>query len=161
MKYISILAVIILSTIFFVAFKEKMGSMNYSTQIAGPTLFETNCAACHGLEAPADGVRLAPPVSMVKSHYMSSYPDKKEFITNVSSWVVAPDAEKSIMPGAVRRFEVMPPLPLKSSELETIAGYVYDTAFGDPVCNEENCNHGDGQQCKQMGKGGKKQRGRQ
>ena len=152
MKYISTICILVLAAIFMVAFKEKHSEMVYSEAVAGEELFTTHCASCHGIEAPESGVRLAPPVSMVKSHYESSYPEKKEFVSKISEWVVAPDVEKSIMPGAVRKFEVMPPLELKKSELKAVGTYMYKTSFGDVVCDDKNCDH-QGEGCKHEGEG--------
>lgn len=106
-------------------------------------LTTTYCLACHG-DGIAGQARLAPPFIMVKMHYQSL--EKEAFIKTVSSWIKTPDAQKSKMPGAVRRFGVMPALPLPDDQVAAIANYVYETDFEMP-------GHGGQGMGKGMGKG--------
>lgn len=89
-------------------------------------LTSARCLVCHGNTHRGQG-RLAPPFAMVKSHYQSL--DEDAFIKTVSDWVKAPDKQKSRMPGAVRRFGLMPALAYPEDEVTAIAKYIYKTDF--------------------------------
>jgi hypothetical protein len=89
------------------------------------------CFTCH-IEKPDPSKResmIAPPMRNVQQHYKSTYPDKDEFVKAVVSWVNKPDENKVLMPGAVRHFNLMPPLPIGNDKLEKIAGALYDMNF--------------------------------
>ncbi len=85
------------------------------------------CLACHRLE-PAHGQHdglTAPPFPGVVRHYKERYPDKASFMKAVKDYVKKPSKEKSLMPGAVERFGLMPPLPLDDATLDKIAETLY------------------------------------
>ena len=105
----------------------------------GVQVFEQNCKVCHGVTNTTPGPRLAPPVSMVKQHYSSSYPTEKNFVAQVSSWLDSPKQVNSLMPGAVARFGVMPPLPLSDQDKSAVATYIFNADFTGSTCNVENC----------------------
>lgn len=104
----------------------------------GKVLTEALCMACHG-DAQQGQARLAPPMMMVKRHYMSL--EKKEMVEAIMKWVKKPDAKKARMPGAVRRFGLMPPLALPDAQLKAIAEYISKTKFDMP----KGCGPGRGQ----------------
>jgi mono/diheme cytochrome c family protein len=101
----------------------------------GYKLYKMYCIACHGGTA-SPGQRLAPPAFMVKDHYKSF--EKEEFIARVSHWIESPDEEQSLMPGAIRNFDLMPPLPLAIKDREKIAEYFFLTDFEEPVWAAEH-----------------------
>lgn len=107
-------------------------------------LTTTYCLACHG-DGIAGQARLAPPFMMVKMHYQSL--DKDTFIKTVSSWVKTPDAHRSKMPGAIRRFGVMPALPLPDAQLAAIAKHLYETDFEMPGHGGKGMGQGQGGGC--------------
>ena len=76
----------------------------------GYKLYQMYCPACHS-NAATFANRLAPSVFMVHDRYKKIY-DKEAFVKRVVAGIVAPSIDKSIMPGAVRNFNLMPPLPL-------------------------------------------------
>ncbi len=98
---------------------------------------EMRCLICHG-DTQAGQQRLAPPMVMVKRHYQSL--SQEEFEKAVLAWVAKPDAKKSKMPGAIRRFNLMPALPMPEAELKLIAQYIHKTDFAFPG----NCGPGQG-----------------
>lgn len=98
-------------------------------QLSPAELTAARCLICHGNTNRGQG-RLAPPFAMVKSHYQSL--DQDAFIKTVSAWVKAPDKHKSKMPGAVRRFGLMPSLAYPEDEVTAIAKYIYKTDFPMP-----------------------------
>lgn len=109
-------------------------------------LFENHCLTCHqphkggkgkhsekkaggDKQAHGDGKhpkRLAPPMPMVKKHYLKTYPEREQFIEKVSAWVKAPDANAAMLHHAVEKFGVMPPQPIDEATRQQIAGYIYD-----------------------------------
>ena len=112
--------------------KEVAKSKEKSTEQDGYTLMKQFCFSCH-METPDPSKRdkmIAPPMANVKGHYISTYPDKKEFVQAVVDWVNKPDENKVLMPGAVRRFNLMPPLPIGDDKLKAIAEALYEKDFG-------------------------------
>jgi cytochrome c5 len=109
-------------------------------------LYENHCLACHqphkggkgqhsgkksnnDKQAHGDGAhpkRLAPPMAMVKKHYLKTYPDRAQFIEKISDWVKVPDANTAMLYHAVEKFGVMPPLSIDEASRRQIAGYIYD-----------------------------------
>ena len=92
----------------------------------GKKLYKTYCSACHGATGGMDmSKRVAPPIVAVRMHYMGPYPDKAAFVTAVANWVEKQDASKTRMPGAIRRFNIMPPIPVSKEDAETHAHTEY------------------------------------
>lgn len=94
-------------------------------------LFQTHCKACHGASGAENG-RIAPPMIAIKMHYITEQTTEEEFISAVESFVTQPSVEKSKMPGAVKRFNLMVPMPVASEDLRKIAQYVYETDLEKP-----------------------------
>ena len=92
----------------------------------GKQLFKAHCDVCHGM---AGGMnmkqRLAPPIAAVRMHYIRHYPDQASFVNAVTGWVEHQDPNKSMMRGAIRRFNIMPPIPVKKEDSIKIANYIY------------------------------------
>lgn len=109
-------------------------------QAAEPNLgkdrFKAVCMACHKLDMGPQMV--APPIFGVRDHYLRVHPGKAEFVQAVVDWVQSPDNSKSLMPGAVRRFNLMPPLPLPEEELQAIASFLYEAKFDEPGWYKEH-----------------------
>ena len=97
----------------------------------GYKLYQMYCIACHGNAATPEN-RLAPPAFMVHKRYKIAY-EKEAFVKRVVAWIDSPSTDKSIMPGAVRNFKLMPPLPLSLEDREKIADYFYETEFEEPI----------------------------
>jgi hypothetical protein len=110
---------------------------------AGQTLYENSCLSCHspkrsgqihggGRGASADAEaghqnRLAPPMAMVKRHYLQEYPGRDEFVQRVTRWIVSPDQDSALLSHAVERFGLMPPLVLDENSRRQIARYIFDS----------------------------------
>jgi len=90
----------------------------------GKSLFESLCMSCHVVSGQPT---IAPPVFGMKNHVMKAYPSREDFINYIVDWVKQPDASRSLMPGAVRRFGVMPALPYPEEQVRKVAGFLYDT----------------------------------
>ena len=95
-------------------------------------LMKNNCYVCHNPKSKSHDEIIAPPFKAVKMHYLRAYDSREGFITAVVNWVQNPDEEKALMPGAVNRFKVMPPLPLDTNDLKKIAAYLYDNDVEQP-----------------------------
>ncbi len=77
--------------------------------------------------------RVAPPIAAVRLHYIGNYPDKASFVKAVANWVEHPDASKSMMRGAIRRFNIMPPISVAREDAEKIAAYIYQGDIEKPA----------------------------
>src|SRR6056297_1543267 len=91
-------------------------------------LIKQYCYTCHSPQTRGQQ-RLAPPFQMVKMHYLRDYPAKNDFINAISAWVKEPNADYSIMPGAMNRFGLMPPMMIEDKDLKLIAEYLYEFDF--------------------------------
>lgn len=107
------------------------------------------CFACHNPKAPSHEEILAPPFAAVKFRYQMMYKTKEEFAQAVYDYVINPTEEKALMFGAVRRFGVMPALPLPEDQIKAIANYIYDNDVEAPDWFAEHFEE-------QHGKGGMK-----
>jgi len=108
--------------------KERLtGSQNEAYE-----MMKQFCFSCH-LPQPDPSKResmIAPPMRNVQQHYKSTYPEKEAFVKAVVDWVSKPEEEKVLMPGAVRKFNLMPPLPIGNDKLKKIATALYEHNFG-------------------------------
>ncbi|MDX1318295.1 MAG: c-type cytochrome [Xanthomarina gelatinilytica] len=111
----------------------------------GYTLMKNNCYACHNPNTSSHDDILAPPLKAVKMHYNREYDTKEDFVNAMVNWVQNPEEDKALMFGAVRRFKVMPKLPLPTKDLEKIAKYIYENDVDEPEWMEDHMNekHGD------------------
>ena len=94
---------------------------------AGEKLYKSNCAACHSMAAGGMDMnkRIAPPMAGVRMHYIEKYPDEASFVQAVLAWVEKQDESKSLMPGAIQKFKIMPPLSVSKEDAAKIAAYIY------------------------------------
>ena len=100
----------------------------------GEKLYKTYCSACHGNTGGMDmSKRVAPPIIAVRMHYMGPYPDKASFIAAVTNWVEKQDASKTLMPGAIRKFNIMPPVSVAREDAQKIAAYIYEGDIEKPA----------------------------
>ncbi len=106
-------------------------------------LLEQNCYACHNPSAAMNGM-VAPPMAAVKAHYLMDDPSKEEFIDMIVSYVEAPSAEKSRLPGAINKFGVMPQQEFPPAALKEIAAYIYDYKIEEPEWFSEHWKAGPG-----------------
>jgi len=119
----------------------------------GYTLLKQRCFICH-MEKPDPSKKsqmIAPPMVRVQQHYKPAYPSKEAFVKAVTDYVNNPDKNHTLMPGAVKRFNVMPKIVYDSNELRLIAETLYDYDFN---VNSNGTVHGGG-----MGMGHGKGRG--
>ncbi len=129
-----ILPVILLFCLFSCFFKPNPGVIIHPSRQgmvalspAQENLLKTRCYVCH-TEKPGqvpENQMKAPPMWGVRMHYIRRYPDKTIFIQRIKEWVKHPEKSKSLIPGAVKRFGLMPALPYPDEELTRIAEAIY------------------------------------
>ena len=113
----------------------------------GEKLYKTYCSACHGATGGMDmNKRVAPPIVAVRMHYIGPYPDKPAFVNAVANWVEKQDASKTLMRGAIRRFNIMPPVSVSRQDAEKIASYIYDGDIERPAGFDKHFEEMHGQQ---------------
>jgi cytochrome c553 len=109
-------------------------------------LLSTQCFSCHSPEADPEN-RIAPPMVAIRRRYMESSDTKEEFISSMVSFVQAPSKEQSRMPGAIRKFNLMPMLGFAEEDIALVAEYIYETPMSSPAWFEEHYEkeHGNSQ----------------
>jgi hypothetical protein len=93
----------------------------------GVILLKRNCFICH-MEKPDPAKRdqmIAPPMVRIQQHYKPSHPTKEAFVKAVINYVNNPDKNHTLMPGAVKKFNLMPAITYDSSDLRLIAETLY------------------------------------
>lgn len=147
---------LILATLFFSMIKSKPDytavTIIKNDEHPGKKLMETHCYACHNPTTSHEN-RLAPPMVAVKKHYKSDNTSKEEFIKSFKKWVEAPSEKLSKMPGAVRKFGIMPYAPYKAKDVELIADYIFDNDIEQPEWFQEHHQQEHGKKGKGNGKG--------
>ena len=82
----------------------------------------------------------------VRRHYVNSTTTVAELTDAIYSYINDPSEEKSLMPGARRRFGLMPKLALSKTEVEDVARYLIHTEIEAPGWFEEHYQKEHGQQ---------------
>lgn len=121
----------------------------------GKQLMANNCYVCHNPKTSEENI-IAPPMIAVKMHYISEHTSKEDFVNDMVEWSKNPSEEISKMPGAVKKFGLMPYQFYPESTIRQIADYMYDNEIEEPVWFQEHYKkmHGDRPQMKgKMGRG--------
>lgn len=101
-------------------------------QSKGYELMKNNCFVCH-FPKPDPSKRdqmIAPPMLRVQEHYKPTYGKKEDFVEAIKNWVANPTEDKVQMPGAVRKFNIMPKLVVTDEDIKLIAETLYEIDFG-------------------------------
>lgn len=109
----------------------KKVTSTIKVQSKGYKLMQQKCYICH-FETPDPSKRdqmIAPPMLRVQEHYKPTYTNKEEFVKAIMAFTKNPSEEKTLMPGAVKKFSLMPKLPYDDAELNLIAETIYDYEF--------------------------------
>jgi hypothetical protein len=115
--------------------EEMTSESNSNTAIfdsKGYELMSEKCFACH-LPKPNPAKKhqmIAPPMLRIQEHYKPAFPNKAEFIKATIDFINNPSKEKTLMPGAVKKFNLMPKLIYDEKELHLILETLYDIDFG-------------------------------
>lgn len=116
-------------------------------EAGGKQLYKTYCSACHGVTGGMDmSKRTAPPIAAVRMHYIGPYADKASFVMAIADWVEKQDASRSLMRGAIRRFNVMPPIAVAREDAEKIASYIYQGDIEKPAGFDKHVEERHGKQ---------------
>ncbi|MGA9326207.1 MAG: hypothetical protein WBV47_09180 [Salegentibacter sp.] len=110
----------------------KEVEQNTAADSRGYELLKQKCYICH-FEKPDPSKRdqmIAPPMLQIQEHYKPTYPNKEDFVNAIMAIVKNPSAEKTLMPGAVKKFNLMPKLIYDDAELRLIAETIYEYDFG-------------------------------
>ncbi|MEM0517258.1 c-type heme family protein [Aequorivita flava] len=121
----------------------------------GKKLMENNCYVCHNPKTAEDAM-IAPPMIAVKLHYISEDISKEEFIEAMVAWAKNPSEETSKMPGAIKKFGLMPYQFYPENTIRQIADYMFDSEIEEPEWFRGHYKkmHGDRPQMKgKMGRG--------
>lgn len=121
--------------------EEAKGS---ATALNGYELMQQKCFICH-FEKPDPAKMsqmIAPPILRVQEHYKPTYPKKEDFIKAVMSYVNNPSEDKTLMPGAVKKFNLMPKVVYDQNELRAIVETLYKKDFGDSPKMRKNMKGG-------------------
>lgn len=100
------------------------GSTTEVAALDGKQLMEDRCYACHNTQGTDN--MLAPPMFRVKDHYWYDEVTEAEFIESIVEWVNNPTEENSVMPGALRKFGLMPKQKFDEAEVRAIAKYMFN-----------------------------------
>lgn len=111
----------------------KIDSKQESTNSEGKKLMEKNCYSCHNTQGTDN--MLAPPMHRVKDHYWDEETSKEDFVNAIVEWCENPSEDKSVMPGARRKFGLMPKQNFDPKEVEAIASYLFDKDSDEAGCS--------------------------
>lgn len=104
-----------------------------ASKLDGKLLMEKNCYSCHNTQGTDN--MLAPPMQRVKDHYWDEDISKKEFVSAIVEWCENPTEENSLMPGARRKFGLMPKQEFNKKEVEAIAEYLFENDIENSSCS--------------------------
>ena len=120
-----------------VALQASSASLDQEQLSAGFRALESSCFSCHSPNATMDN-RIAPPMAAIKKHYVDSNTSFEEFRRKLASFVDNPTAENSKMPGAIKKFGIMPKLSVDSDAITQIAYYIYHSSLEAPGWFEQH-----------------------
>lgn len=89
-------------------------------------LFNGNCVTCHSTN---NLNKSAPTIIEIQKSYKNAFPNKKEFIEYMSTWVYNPKVETSIMSDSINKYSLMPNLAYDKDTLKEISTYIYEKDF--------------------------------
>ena len=88
----------------------------------GSLLFNGNCATCHHIDKASS----APSIIEVRDRYKQAFKNKKDFVNYMTTWVVKPKKETSLMHDKIEKYGLMPELAFEKDTVEKITSYIYD-----------------------------------
>ena len=88
----------------------------------GRLLLHGNCITCHHETKNIS----APSLEIIINRYKEAFPKKEDFVSYMSTWVLYPKEETSIMRDMIMKYELMPELGYDKDTLEIISSYLYD-----------------------------------
>ena len=116
----------------------ELDELHMSQNEIGLKLIRKHCYVCHSVNSNSHDEIIAPPMAAVKWRYSRQYSNKEEFVGAMVDWTMDPKFGRSIMPGAVDKFKVMPKQPFDKTEIVSIVNYIYDNPLEEPIWFEEH-----------------------
>ena len=104
---------------------------------AGFTTLENMCFSCHSPDAATEN-RIAPPMAAIRRHYMNETSSLEDFRRALLDFVNDPSRDNARMPGAIKRFGLMPKLSFDDAALADVAYYLYHTPMDAPAWFENH-----------------------
>ena len=98
-------------------------SSNLFASSYGELLFNGNCVTCHSTN---NLNKSAPTIKEIQNTYKNAFPEKKDFISYMSTWVLNPNKETSLMDESIKKYKLMPMLGYDRETLEEISSYLYE-----------------------------------
>ena len=117
--------------------KEVTTTLNTNNLTNGFKLLEQNCFSCHSPNASLDS-RIAPPMEAIKRHYINLNTTEEGFVRDLAAFINDPKIENSKMPGAIKKFGLMPKMDFSEEQLRDIATYIYNTELEKPEWFEKH-----------------------
>lgn len=112
--------------------KEQIKEMGADNELSkGFQILESNCFSCHSPNASIEN-KVAPSMIAIKKHYITEEVTKEDFIKALIEFINTPSEENPKIPGAIKRFGVMPKMSFSDKQLTQVAGYIYDTELEAP-----------------------------
>lgn len=99
--------------------------------LLGKELLEKECYTCHNPKNLQHEM-IAPPMMAIKKHYLKATTSRDEFVKEIMNWVKSPNKENSKMPGALKKFGIMPYQTFPDETITQIAEYLYDNEIKTP-----------------------------
>lgn len=126
----------------------------------GKKLMETNCYLCHSSTA-GENDRIGPPMIAIKRHYINDNTTKEDFVAAMQAWIKNPNEADAKMPGAVKKFGVMPKQYYPEETIAKISEYMFDFEIDQPEWFEDHYSEEKGIQNRKRKRTGNEQGGNQ
>lgn len=98
----------------------------------GLEIFSTNCINCHSPRRNGKNQRVAPPIKAIKRHYLGAETTEDQFVSEMTDFLLNPSEDKSKMPGALKKFGIMPNLGMSEEQYRAVANYLFRSDVEDP-----------------------------
>lgn len=89
-------------------------------------LFNGNCITCHKTN---NLNKSAPTIQEIQKEYKNAFPNKEEFVSYMTKWILSPKKETSLMQDKIEEYGLMPDLAYDKSTLEEISEYIFDSTY--------------------------------
>lgn len=87
------------------------------------------CNACHNADLIPPK---APPFWGVQRRYQKQFPSKNDFVNRIVAFARSPSRDHALLPRAVEKMGLMPPMPLSADDLYKIGEYLWVAEFPPP-----------------------------
>ncbi|NQV73761.1 c-type cytochrome [bacterium] len=125
-RFLVLLLIVFLATLLLSAFQQT--NSNQLKTDEGERVFNQVCSTCHQMDPPAsmeNGKPIAPPMKMILRHYQMKYDSTEALQNALTSWLEAPDKERSALPAmAIEEHGLMPPLTITEEERTAVVQYL-------------------------------------